>query len=1123
MRCWNCGAENPEGLKFCNECATPFAKKQTKACPTCKFENPPTAKFCGECAAPLSEISPSHTSHGTYHTIQIPIDANSEKIADGERKVVTALFADITGSTALMESLDPEDARAVIDPAIKLMAEAVQHYEGYIVQSTGDGIFALFGAPVAREDHAQRAIYAALRMQEEVRRYGARLQLEGRAPVEIRVGASTGEVIVRTITTGKGHAEYAPIGHTANLASRLQSIARGGSVAVSESTRRLVEGYFILKALGESRLKGIAEPVQVYEVGGLGPLRTKLQRAAQRGLTRFVGREHEMAALKRGAGLVQRGHGQVVAIVGDAGTGKSRLVYEFKATSASGWMVLEAFSVSHGRASAYLPVVDLLHAYFRFDIGDDQRTRREKVTGRMLALDRSLEDALPYLFGLLGLMEGDDPLAQMDPQLRRRRTLDAIKRMLMRESINQPLMLIFEDLHWIDEETQALLNLLADSVGTAKILLLVNYRPEYSHSWINKTYYTQLRLDPFSKDTAGEMLSAMLGDGNELRPIKQLIAERTEGNPFFMEEMVQSLFEAGVLVGNGKIKLAEQMSEIKLPLTVQGVLASRIDRLPITQREFLHTLAVIGKQFPVSLVKRVVIKPEDELDQMLDELQLAEFMYEQPAPSEAEYTFKHALTHEVAYNSVLVERRKAIHQRVGAAIEELYASRLEEHLSELAYHYKQARDIAKAAHFLKRAAEQNAARSALAEAEGQLRDAVGCVAALPPSSERDVLELGIQTTLASLLIGKSFGAQEREEPLRRAHELCERVSDPQLVLPALFQIDQLYIQRMRLGEARALADRALELAQSSNDPVLQAGAWCNVAESSLWSGYLEKARVHAQRTFALFEHISAHELIRAYGVDYWLAPCFFLALIELLLGRPEQGLQWEARTLERATGSSHPYSKALGLVCANFGPPLRGDFGLTAIRAAAALQVSEELGFRECAGWAKTFSGWVSCRQGERASGIATITEANLELAAVGSFLWSTWRSIALVEGQTELGRWNKAEAAVAEAFENLERKEERWCEAEVYRTAAEVQLRKPDGNIDAAEQSLHRAIEIARSQHAKWWELRATVSLARLLQATHRKDEAQAMLANIYNWFTEGFDTADLKDAKALLEELAT
>jgi class 3 adenylate cyclase len=462
-------------------------------CASCGALNRVGAKFCDGCGASLIGSAPPATSVSDS-SIPLRIEVVAPDELDGERKTVTALFADIKGSMKLIEDLDPEEARAIVDPALKLMIEAVHRYDGYIVQSTGDGIFALFGAPVAHEDHPQRALYAALRMQEQLSRYSGQLRAQGKLPLQARAGINTGEVVVRSLQTRAGHTEYTPIGHSTSLAARMQALAPVGSIAATGVTRKLCEGYFTFKSLGPTLVKGASEPVEVYEVTGFGPLRTRFQRAAARGLTKFVGRQREIEALRHAAELASAGHGQVVAVMAEPGVGKSRLFHEFKLVSESEWMTLEAFSVSHGKASAYLPLLELLRDYFHIAATDDSRTRREKVTGRVLALDRSLEDALPYLFGLLGLSEGDDPLAQMDPQLRRRRTHEAIKRLLLRESLNQPLMIIFEDLHWIDGETQSLLNLLVDSIATARILLLLNYRPEYRHEWGSRTHYTQLSI-----------------------------------------------------------------------------------------------------------------------------------------------------------------------------------------------------------------------------------------------------------------------------------------------------------------------------------------------------------------------------------------------------------------------------------------------------------------------------------------------------------------------------------------------------------------------------------------------------------------------------------------------------
>src|SRR5271166_6217612 len=696
MRCSKCGTNNPTTNNFCAKCGNALVKR----CAKCKAENPPTSDFCGKCGTPLtnaaSAAAATSSSPESASSVRVAPESSSPEALDGERKTVTALFADIKGSTELMEDLDPEEARAIVDPALKLMIDAVRRYDGYIVQSTGDGIFALFGAPLAHEDHPQRALYAALRMQDELKRYSARLREAGNLPIEARVGVNTGEVVVRSITTGEGHTEYTPIGHTTNLASRMQALAPTGSIAISEQTRKFVEGYFQLKALGPTKVKGVSEPVNVFEVTGLGPLRTRLQRAVGRGLTRFVGREAELAQMGRALELARAGHGQIVAAMGEPGVGKSRLFFEFKAVAQSGCLVLEAYSVSPGKASAYLPVIDLLKSYFKIAAEDDERARREKLNGKIVTLDRSLEDTLPYLFGLLGIAEGDDPLAPLDPQTKRRRTLEAIKRILVRESLSQPLIVEFEDLHWIDSETQALLNLLVDGIATARILLLVNYRPEYHHQWRSKTYYSQLRLDPLGKESAQELLTALMGDDESTLPLKRLIIERTEGNPFFMEEMVQALFEQGVLARNGAVKLVKPLDEIRVPPTVQAILASRIDRLPAAEKELLQTLAVLGREFHLGLIKRVTGKSDDELERMLSALQLAEFIYEQPAMGDVEYTFKHALTLEVGYNSVLVERRRLLHERAAQTIEALFSDRLEDHLSKLAHHYDRSGNARKA-------------------------------------------------------------------------------------------------------------------------------------------------------------------------------------------------------------------------------------------------------------------------------------------------------------------------------------------------------------------------------------------------------------------------------------------
>src|SRR5580658_9523260 len=779
MNCAKCGADNREGRKFCAKCAAPLAR----LCPQCGASNEPGEDFCGECAAALGQPPTASVQKSNDSAIRIAETPAPEDL-EGERKTVTALFADIKGSTEMMEDLDPERARAIIDPALSLMMDAVHRYDGYVVQSTGDGIFAMFGAPLAHEDHPQRAIHSAMRMQDEVRRYADRLRAEGRAPLQIRVGANTGEVVVRSIRTGEAKTEYTAIGHPVNLASRMQTLANPGSTVIAESTRKLVEGYFTLKSLGASLVKGVSEPVNVYEVIGLGPLRTRLHRSAGRGYSKFVGRGREMEAMHRALELARQGQGQLIAVIGEPGIGKSRLVSEFKARAQSECLVLEAFSVSYGKASAWLPVIDLLKGYFRITDDDDPRTRREKVGGKVLMLERSLEDALAPLLALLGIADSTSQKLDDVPGFgdgegagRRLLVLNTVRRLLLRESLNQPLVLIFEDLHWIDGETQALLDALVESLASARILLLVNYRPEYRHEWGNKSYYTQVRLDPLGRESADEMLAAILGEGKELMALKRLIIDKTEGNPLFMEEIVQALFEDGALVRNGEIKVTRSLSGIQIPTTVQAILAARIDRLPPDQKDLLQTLAVIGKEFAVRLVGNVTGKSDDELNRTLADLQSAEFIYEQPAMGDVEYGFKHALTQEVAYNSMLTERRKALHERAGAAIETQFTNQPEDHCSELARHYGRSANREKAFEYARLAGKTALARYAYEEAIGHLRAALALLGQQPSERSRD--ELVIQLALGEALAAtKGFAAPETGAAFSRARALCSTTEAP---------------------------------------------------------------------------------------------------------------------------------------------------------------------------------------------------------------------------------------------------------------------------------------------------------------------------------------------------------
>jgi class 3 adenylate cyclase len=498
----------------------------------------------------------------------------SRSALEGERKQVTVLFADLKGSMELLADRDPEEARKLLDPVLERMMEAVHRYEGTVNQVMGDGIMALFGAPLAHEDHAVRACYAALRMQDVVRRYSDELRRAQGVEVQIRVGVNSGDVVVRSIGSDL-RMDYTAVGQTTHLAARMEQLAAPGSIRLTAETLHLAEGFVQVTPLGPVPIKGLAEPIEAFELVGAGAARTRLEAAARRGLTCFVGRRAELEQLRGALDRASLGHGQVVAVVGEPGVGKSRLFWEFTHSHrVQGWLILHSASFSYGKATPYRPVIELLRGYFEIESRDDPRKIREKVTGKVLTLAPALGPVVPALLALLDALV--DEGHALDPRQRRHQTLDAVKRLLLRESEAQPLMVVFEDLHWIDGETQSLLDSLIDSLPAARLLLLVNYRPEYRHAWGAKTYYHQLRIDPLPPESADELLDALLGPDTALGPLKQLLVERTEANPLFLEESVRALVETAALVGErGAYWLTRPVENLKIPDTVQAILASR--------------------------------------------------------------------------------------------------------------------------------------------------------------------------------------------------------------------------------------------------------------------------------------------------------------------------------------------------------------------------------------------------------------------------------------------------------------------------------------------------------------------------------------------------------------------
>ena len=778
MHCPRCQHENRPQANFCEECGAALAR----SCRHCGAALSTSAKFCSECGRSASvppEPEARFASPDEYTPKYLAEKILTSKAAlEGERKQVTVLFADLKGSMELLADRDPEEARKLLDPVLERMMEAVHRYEGTVNQVMGDGIMALFGAPLAHEDHAVRACYAALDMQGAIRRYAEEARRSFGIRTEIRIGLHSGEVVVRAIGSDL-RMDYTAVGQTTHLAARMEQLASAGTTLLTADTLRLAEGFVAVKPVGPVPVKGLEAPVEVYEMLGAGPLRSRLQAAAARGLTRFIGRETEVDQLRQALGRAAGGHGQLVSLVGEPGVGKSRLVWEVTHSHRThGWFIMHAGSVSYGKATPYLPVIDLLKGYLKIQDQDDPQTIREKVTGKLLTLDETLKSAVSACLALLDVPVDDATWSALDPPQRRQRTLEAVKRLLLRESQIQPVLVVFEDLHWIDGETQALLDSLVESLPTARMFLLVNYRPEYAHRWGSKTYYTQLRLDPLPPDSAEVLLGALLGSDPALGPLKHVLIERTEGNPFFLEESVRTLVETRALAGErGAYRLTLALPSIQVPTTVQAILATRIDRLAGEEKRLLQAAAVIGKDVPFTVLQAIAEVPEDVLRHCLATLQAGEFLHEARLFPDLEYTFKHALTHEVAYGSLLQDRRRALHARIVEAIESLYPDRLAEHVDRLAHHAVRGERREKAVHYLRQAGIKALALSAYANAATSLEEGLAILGRL--SETRSTLEQAIDLRLdlrsaLILLANPERSLQVCDEAVR----LAEKLGDP---------------------------------------------------------------------------------------------------------------------------------------------------------------------------------------------------------------------------------------------------------------------------------------------------------------------------------------------------------
>ncbi|HVN84360.1 MAG TPA: adenylate/guanylate cyclase domain-containing protein [Candidatus Binatia bacterium] len=837
MKCSGCGHANPAESSFCLECGS----RLVPACAQCGAQLPPNAKFCNKCGAPVQvssarpQVSGPDTHHPTPTTQRDPLSYTPKHLADkilqsksaleGERKQVTVLFADVKGSMELAEQLDPEEWHRILDRFFAILTDGVHRFEGTVNQYTGDGIMALFGAPIAHEDHAQRACYAALHLRDEIARYATEVKREHGVGFSTRMGINSGAVVVGRIGDDL-RMDYTAQGHTVGLAQRMESLASPDTCYLTAATAGLVRGYFALDDLGDFRVKGVAEPVRVHRLTGIGTSRTRFDISRARGLSRFVGRAADIRTLEDAIAQTDAGNGQVVGVVAEAGTGKSRLCFEFlERCRARGMSVYEAHAVAHGKNIPLLPILELFRAYYGITSEDDDRSAREKIAGRMVLLDLGFADALPLIFDFLGVADSQRPAPRLDPDARQRQILAVMRKVIQSISEEQPTITLIEDLHWLDDASGEFLAHMVDARAGSRNLLLLNFRPEYRADWMQKSWYRQIPLTPLGKDAIAELLADLLGTDPSIATLVGPIHARTGGNPFFTEEVAQTLIESGHLEGlRGAYRLASPVEKLQVPATVQAVLAARIDRLPEREKRLLQVASVIGKDFAEPLLAEVAELPPEELKTTLAALHRAEFIYEQAIYPVVEYSFKHPLTQEVALGSQLKERRRQVHAAVARAIEQQHPDHLDERAPLLAHHWEEAGEALSAARWHRRAAEWVGYTDFAASTHhwGRVR---ALRRELPDDREAAALGIAACRLLLSMGWRVGMGLEEARTLLDEGQDLANASGDRRSAL----YLSMVYGRAVcGTGEVAAYLELMIETRRAAldlDDIALQAGAW----------------------------------------------------------------------------------------------------------------------------------------------------------------------------------------------------------------------------------------------------------------------------------------------------------
>ena len=1054
-----------------------------------------------------------------------------------ERRQLTVLFCDLVGSTALSAQLDPEDLREVVRAYQDTCTKVIARFDGHIAQYLGDGLLVYFGYPQAHEDDAQRAVRAGLGILDALGQLTARLEQEGLRPaptqsrqrgvhLAARLGIHTGLVVVGDVGGGTRQEQLA-LGETPNLAARLQGIAAPNTLVISATTFQLLGGFFACQPLGTPPLKGLAQPLAVYRVLYESMARSRLEAASSTGWTPLVGREQEIRLLLERWAQVKDGLGQVVLLSGEAGIGKSRLVQvlmEQVAAEARAWLTLCQCSPYYQHTALY-PLIDLLErVVLHFDREESLQQKIGKLEGFLVQYGLPLAEAVPLFTALLSLpLPADYAPVTVSPEQQKQQTLHVLVTILLRIAAQQPVLFVMEDLHWVDPSTLELLSLLVDQGPTARILTLFTFRPDFSPPWTGRAHLTPLTVNRLPQRQAVEVIR-QVAHGKVLPPeVVEQIAAKTDGVPLFVEELTKMVLESGLLQERDeRYTLTGPLHPLAIPATLHDSLMARLDRLA-TVKALAQLGATLGREFSYTLLRAVAPWDEGILHQGLHQLVAAEFLYQRGVPPQATYTFKHALIQDVAYQSLLRSTRQQYHQRIAQALEAQFPETVETQPELVAQHYTAAGYTEQAVRYWQRAGEHASDRSAYLEAISHCTTGIELLKTLPETPERTQQSLTLHIALgAALQMAKGLAAPEVEHAYTQARALCQQVGETPELIPVLFGLWRFYLVRSQFQTARELGETLLRLAQRTDDPALAVIA--HYARGWTWCclGVLPAARQHLEEGGARYTPDQRRAPVFRMGHDPGVACRAFAAMTLWLLGYSDQALTRIHEALALAHELSHPVSLAFARCWAAMVAQFCQDVPAVHEYAEATVALSTEHGFPQWAAMGTSLCGWALAMQGWGEEGMAQARQGIATWRATGAATFVPYFYTLLADVCDRLGHTADGLQALAEAHTLVEQYEERWWEAEIHRLRGVLLLRQPGTPQAEAEAWLQRALDVAHHQEAKSLELRAAMSLSRLWQQQGKPVEARALLAPIYGWFTEGFDTADLQEAKTLLEALA-